>query len=554
MQSSYNSEWAFQFLEELSVWGVNEFVISPGSRSTPLTLAAFKLSRLNARCKTHVVLDERSAGFIALGIGSVTKRPAALICTSGSALSNYMPAVCEAAYAHIPMLIVSADRPGQLQHLGASQTMNQQHFFGDKVCFYVDMGLPDFQKPAYPRIRAQQCIHYSTEKRGPVHVNFPFQKPLEPSPSWLTSLPEKPRPPRHLNVHPCYRKTLDTFHLEQLLEKSKRPIAVAGPGCASMEYVGSAVKFLEEHDIPLLAELNSNLSNSHVAVSGFDSFLRFNHLAHSPDLILRFGRQPVGKALNSWLATQNVPQIQFFADVFWDDPDQSEIHFTTLSTANKGPSISADWFVYWKSLEAKSKKNEHFSALTFTDGEVIRRLAQSARKKGLLFLGNSFSVRDADLFHLKWPHPVFVNRGLSGIDGNISTALGLALGNEIEVTAIVGDLTFLHDSNALLSAPLLSKIGLRVIVINNGGGTIFNMLPIHDFEQVFETYFLTPQKTNLQALCLAHSVTYRPFTQAKDLSEALEKPIQGLEVFDCKTDAGASMKQRKALWNIDYSI
>ncbi|MEX0609909.1 MAG: 2-succinyl-5-enolpyruvyl-6-hydroxy-3-cyclohexene-1-carboxylic-acid synthase [Balneolaceae bacterium] len=553
--------WSTLFVRSLFAEGVRHAVISPGSRSTALTLAF----AAHPGIKKHVIIDERSAAFIALGLAKSTGIPAVLICTSGTALANYFPAVIEAAQSGTPLIIASADRPPKYRGVGASQTIDQIKIFGDYPAFFHEAGEPDVSKKGQKRIQlaAVQAFLSASNKGGVSHVNLPFSKPFEPDAGFLKQV-EKENEKEAQQDSPKYVLEKGNTELGEVfwsdLVSAERPLIVVGPTCKNdqISFVSSLAKAL---NAPVLAEPGSHIPSSRYTIQGFDGFLKNkeNQSNLDADLILRFGSLPVSKAVNDYLEDEDRVQISFMNPYQWQDGSLSSDKQIVLSSPLEIPDVTGSakksWLKIWKDAEKNFKKfrQEQLHPTTpITDGYVFSKISEGIDKKMFTMLSNSFPVRDLSLFGEFDGKKMYTNRGAAGIDGINSTAIGLSLSLQKPGVLFVGDIAFLHDSNALLSAKLV-KHPLVIIVMNNGGGTIFRMLPVYSFKKTYTSYFETPQSVSIAVLCRAHKVDHTLVSRPEQIATTFGNLISknGLHVMECITDAGDSMKLRQSLWNFE---
>lgn len=560
-QGNLALHWTDTFFKHLVRYGVRHIIISPGSRSTPLTLAA----AINPKFNKQVVLDERSAAFTALGIGKATNTPAVLICTSGTALANYHPAVIESWQSGIPLILATADRPPKLHATGANQAIDQLKIFGDYPVFFHNVGEPQTGDKDFQRLEmlAQQAISASQEQHGPVHLNFPFRKPLEPTEDYRKKIQQE-----HQNRNDDFQEpapkvsTGITLYgsLKKQISSAQKPVIIIGP-LAPADDTTSITKLADKISAPILSEASISSKQS---IQGFAGFLRNEELRDqlTPDLILRFGFQPTDKslerALNQW-----PPQAHYhFASTdAWQDATLSGSQRIAwmgkqFSIKNISSQTNSQWFNQWK--EAAQKFEGYFKdTITqhdiLTDGDIYYYLAPQLTKQHFIMVSNSFPARDINLFGRQSSDiPFFVNRGASGIDGITSTAMGISYGLKKSGVLFTGDLAFLHDTNALLNHQNM-KQSLAIVVINNNGGSIFRMLPIADDQEHFETYFETPQKANISNLAGAYDIPYYAVDSLMDLKKVnipdLLSAHQGITIIECKTDSQASMELRRKLWD-----
>jgi len=551
--------WTTQFFRKLCELGLKRAVISPGSRSTPLTLALSSIKKIDK----ITVLDERSAAFMALGMAKSSSEPVVLVCTSGTAVANYFPAVIEAKQSGIPLIVLTADRPPSLQKIGASQSIIQDNIFGKYPVFSFNPGLPSNDKKDISRLvaAAEQSYFFSKERCGPVHINFPFRKPLEPEPAFYTQLEQENE--QYLGT----AGTEKAVKLQQQVEindsiwsdiiSAERPVIVVGPAHPkqNLNFIPSLAARLQA---PVLAEPGSGLPSHNHIIDGFDGFLRSkeNYENLNADLILRFGRQPVSKAVNQYLEyTKNNAQYVFHEPDFWSDETLSASKYIPLKGVLKIPEISGsaskDWLEKWTNISRKftDYRASQLDETSLTDGLVFSEVQKHFQTNHFVMLSNSFPVRDMMLFN-SYHQSCFVNRGASGIDGILSTTLGISAESGKPGVLFIGDLAFLHDSNALQQAHRVKK-PLLVVLLNNGGGTIFRMLPVFELKSVYESYFETPQNVSFAHLCRSYDVNHTLITRTNELAEAIESEIKkpGVNVVECITDVKSSMDLRHNLWD-----
>lgn len=556
--------WCAVFVNELYRNGLRHAVISPGSRSTPLTLAF----ALHPHIHSQVVVDERSAGFVALGIAMKSREPAALVCTSGTAVANYLPSVVEAHMSGVPMLVLSADRPPNLRNIGANQAIRQNGIFGSYAVFEHDAGEPVNSANDFRRLEilASQAWEASISLAGAAHINFPFRKPLEPEADFRAELPAYFEKSLETNPDPVSRALKQTWsvplQVTEQLSRVNRPIVIAGP----MPQDGLLQKILDSFEktgIPVLREAAAGLSHAEEHIVGFNAFLKdpLKRKELKPDLIIRLGAAPVGKGLELYLGELNgVPTIRFEMGSAWSDPFQNGGQRISvppgpceLSPAALPVFTHTAWQQKWKDQsEAALNKRNNLAAdkTNLRDGDVYSAVLKHTTLPQIFMISNSFAARDAD--HFAAPellrHEVYMNRGASGIDGITSTAAGLALAGEKPVTLITGDLAFLHDTTALLTINQLpAGKRMRIIVVNNNGGSIFRMLPVYEPADWFTRFFETPQNVQLGALAKAFHIETSEANSHEELEICLKNDA-AIQIIICNTHPDLSMKQREALW------
>lgn len=498
---SAQAERAAALIDALAQAGIRELVISPGSRSTPFVLAASKHPDL--RC--HDVLDERAAAFFALGIARVTDGPALLLCTSGSAAAHYLPAVVEASEARLPLVILSADRPPELHDCGANQTTAQQLFFGDHVRFRADLGPPRATASNLNAARrlASQAVAYALHPDpGPVHLNAPAEKRLEPPADFLPA----PSPAATRFYRP--RSLPDPQALDDLaaaIDRATRPLLVAGPAPLSHGASREAAYALAKRcGMPLFAESASQwrLTGSKEAIrcDGFDAIARstVGGEAIAPDLIVNVGAAPISAGYEALLRERAIPRY-VLAPLGWPDPTSNasaliagELEAILGGLLERLEGRSTAFAEQVAELDSGAARLRDETLLTLqqdydrgqtqgqlNEGAVTHRLAATMPTDGLLMLGNSLAVRHMDT----WVggdvgrFSVLHQRGASGIDGLISGAAGAARASGKPTALLLGDLSFQHDLGGLALARELAS-PLVIVVIHNGGGRIFDGLPL----------------------------------------------------------------------------
>jgi len=556
-------KWSAELISSLYSQGAEYAIISPGSRSTPLTIAA----ALHPNLKKKVVLDERSAAYIALGIGKATGKPAILICTSGTALANYLPAVVEAKESGTPMIVLSADRPPNLRGIGSSQTIDQLKLFGSYAVFFHEAGEPNLQKRDLDRIRyaAKQAVDFSINKCGASHINLPFRKPLEPGPDQVEEVTNIFNNSGHPNkTGSGYNNIHPGKELHQLLENAARPLLIAGPANTHQQLPEQIHKLAEILLAPVICEPGSGMNNQENLIHRYDQFLRNTNVLKelAPDLIIRFGDQPLTNSLLTALEMwDDVPVIHITSRHETQDHALSAAHTLFIrwqDQVNFQLSIlkpGAGWLNKWLDYDAKAniRLQEILNDFTtLTDGHVFHHFTRELGNNWNVMLSNSFPVRDMALFG-KSAAMQFVNRGAAGIDGITSTAIGIHLGTNRPTCCLTGDLAFLHDTNALLSIQQ-SEHPLLLVVINNGGGTIFRMLPVYQSgttvlsDDTFTKYFETPQHADIKHLAMASGIKFLRITSIDELQSFHPGSVKESAIVECITNPGESIKQRQMLW------
>ena len=569
-----NSLWATVAVETLVRLGLTMAVISPGSRSTPLTLAFVSHPQVEA----IPILDERSASFFALGRAKATGVAVVLICTSGTAGANYFPAVIEAWESQVPLLILTADRPPELRHCSSGQTIDQQKLFGAYVNGYAELGLPEATPSALAYLR--QTFHHRWQQahepiRGPVHLNCPFQDPLAPTVDpTVTALEASWDNIFFDHLHPLEPPQRRLQTLPPALAMTERGVIIAGPAqpVDAVAYCQDIAALSKALGWPVLAEGLSPLRNYGALnpglVTTYAALLRQPQLAKAlaPEQVLQMGPLPTSKVLRQWLTDTDPLRWVIGRGDRNGDPlhgrtrslgDISLGKLTTMISTQGShldqPDQPSPYWQAWLQGDAIARRRLDQALATLDSpfaGKVPWLMAQVLPENTPVFIANSTPVRDVEWF---WPVTdrgikPGLNRGANGIDGTLSTALGMAHGGQSSVV-LTGDLALLHDSNGFLITPQF-RGHLTIVLINNQGGGIFEMLPISQFEPPFETFFATPQAVDFETLCAAHGVTYGAIHNWTQLAERLAVlPSSGIRLLEVRSDRKQDAQQRLTLLN-----
>ncbi len=515
----------------LAAHGVTDVVLSPGSRSTPLAVVA----AARADLRTHVVLDERSAGFVALGMATVSDRPVALACTSGTATANYLPAVVEANRGRVPLIVLTSDRPLGFLERDEPQTIDQVDLYARQVRWSADLAEPD--AGAYVEAAQQAVAQAVRPKAGPVHLNVRFDKPLEPPPAWAPSARFDPA-----TIVGGLRETPDaTETLASFLAEHERGVVVAGSARLAPGEIQHVVDVAAAVGWPVIADPLSGgraLGRPEVVSTG-ELLLRDPGFvaSHRPDAVLRVAGTPTGRATLAWLSALDVPTLIVDPDERWAarGPTVLRAQVGALFTSVDPPRRDG-WLATWQEAEqqAASRRRDEVSSNPATEPAMFRAALDAAA--GPVWVASSMPVRHLDVMTPNGHRsPVFANRGANGIDGTIGSAAGAALAAGERVTVLLGDLAFLHDVGSLTTA-LESGAELTLVVFDNGGGAIFDMLPIAEDDDVpFERLFTTPQHRDLVAVARGFGATARS-VESGDLGEAVASPSAAVNVLVVSTD------------------
>lgn len=493
---------------------IKEIVISPGSRNAPLIISFNQ----NKFFKNYTIIDERSAGFFSLGISKQTKEPAVLVCTSGSALLNYYPAVSEAYYSNIPLIIISADRPYQWLNQGDGQTIKQENVFENHVLKSYDLIEGDTEDTIWYNERCiNEGINLSKKYKKPVHFNVHFSEPLY-------NVTENNYKARIINLADYERYVLkeDLINLKNIWEKAEKKILLIGEGNYSKNFIDIIENFLSADNSLLV--LKESLSNIHSErfIGQIDKFiftLNDENIEYlKPDLLVVLGRAIVSKKIKQLLRTYRIKNIwKFSENNYIEDTYQnvtyliSELEdsfFKRLLDLNikKINSKYSDFFLDIYKEGLKQHKERLDKEDKFLDLKVYQKIFEKLPKNEILHLSNSMAIRYSQFFDIDKSVEVYCNRGNSGIDGSTSTAIGFSQNSSKGNTLITGDISFFYDSNALWNKYV--KHNFKVIIINNGGGNIFRVISGPDNTEELEDFFETKHGTNAQGIALMHNLEY----------------------------------------------
>jgi len=550
--------WAQALVDGLAAAGIEHAVISPGSRATPLALAFLRQPAIH----TWIVIDERSAAFFALGLTKAGGQPAALLCTSGSAPANWFPAVIEADADAVPLLLLSADRPPESRGWGANQTIDQLKLFGDHVRAAHALGTPDAGfNPAYLHHLAARAVGESRwPLPGPVHLNLPFREPMVPG----GDLPPATRL-APLRVAAPQLQPAPTAIAELSAAIAGRPgLIVCGGGDYTPAFPAAVTELAERLDCPVLAEPLTNLrfgshDRSRICARA-EAFLRAPGFAagQRAQWLLRFGAYPISRAVGNWLATANAAtHIVVDPHGRWPDPLhastmllQADPQATCTALAAAAPAPGpADWRAAFVTAEARAKAlaAELRSDAAIFEDTLLPALLSLLPPGHRLFCGNSMVVRDFDTFSGSADKALrlFGNRGVSGIDGNISTAAGIAA-KAGPTVAVVGDLTCTHDLTGLAAA---RGLDLVVVVVNNGGGGIFSYLPegaLADFERAW----LAPPDVDFSHAAATWGIAHHRVEHLSTFAAGLAAAIAagGPHLIEVVVDRARSVLRHRAYW------
>lgn len=579
-----NLAWARAIVDALVSGGVGHFCVSPGSRSAPLALAVSE--RRDVSTSVHV--DERSAGFFALGYARGAGRAAALVCTSGTAAANYLPAAIEAHYSRVPLLLLTADRPPEARDSGTWQTIDQVKLYGPYARWSVDMAVPDEGGEAlrYAHDVARRAVARALGRPpGPVHLNVPFREPLVPA----DYAPARAREGAAAAGEAAPRATAlaDPALAEALADRiaaEPRGLLVAGAGPTPPGYADAVARLAGLAGYPILAEPAGGLRygphDASLVLACYDAYLRVPEWAeaHVPRLVLRLGASPVWKHVTAWLA-RHPEAVQIVVDPYDTNDDPTRLANLRLPVdplplvrdladrlaARRSASArrsgageeSGPWTSAWREAERHARAALESvagdpAAIPRTVAWVYGVLAAHLPEDALLFAANSMAVRDVDTF--LGPRSaclrVIANRGAAGIDGTVSTGLGAALGSGRPTVLATGDLAFAHDVGGLASARV-PGLAVRVVVLQDRGGGIFRYLPVAGLPpDAYERFFATPSGLDVEAACAAYAVPFERAEAPGALAAALadlDRP--GVRVLEVPIDPAANTELHRRYWH-----
>ena len=568
-----NTLWGETIIEALVEHSVRAVCLSPGSRSTPLAVAAARHPEMTV----YSHLDERSGGFFALGRGRRTGEPTAVICTSGTAGANYHPAVMEANEGRVPMIVLTADRPPELQDSGANQTTDQEKLYGDAVRYYRTLPEPepDARKLRSLRVTLARAVNEARDTpAGPVHLNVPFRKPLEPTPV-EGDVPEEfadassqgagsrdgPAVQITRGKRELQPEQLD--ELTQLLDAAKRGLIVCGPATEPTPSRDSLAAVADTTGFPVLADPLSGHRFGHRIDSvpvcgGYDSYLAGVDWPE-PDVVLRFGASPTSKVLRKYLAGTETRQLLVDPAGGWRE---AEFTATDLVTADETHfaealsqyDISTCRDTYRERFRAAEKRywqlvSEGCNTEWF-EGAVLAAVAENLPDPSTCFVSNSMPVRDLDRFGRPREATVSVlgNRGVSGIDGIVSSGLGAGSATDDPLVLVLGDLAFYHDMNGLLALERCGVDGTIVLLDNDGGG-IFHKLPIEQFDPPFTEQFKTPHGLDFSPAGELYDFDFERIASRQEFLAAFERSLErdGTQLLSVAFDSEESHRFREQL-------
>lgn len=578
------NEYIAALVDEFYQLGVRHAVFSPGSRSTTMAM----LFKEHEGFETYMNIDERSASFMALGIAKAHKEPTVLVCTSGSAVAHYLPAVLEAQYSGVPLIVLSADRPHTLLHVGAPQTVDQHKIFGTAVNYYEELAVPqESHYYTYPRQVARKAYMKAMDtKKGPVHINVPLFEPLVPELSrnhfeaGRSSF--KVVKPNYSSVFGCDNRNnlahlnndIDIAHgndganeINDLLERYERILILAGPQI-DIDEAKTIRSFGAALQAPILADPLSNVrgcGTSKVVISTYDALLAGQALWHElkPDCVIQFGQIVVSKRVQQMIASwTDVEYVEVNPTMDSMNPTgKTTIHMQAsidVFTHLHGKNNSSDTYLnIWRRLDQAGKKqlSTAIDEPHCFEGRTIRELQKQIPEDGQIFVANSMTIRDFDYFWFSGESKavLYGNRGVNGIDGTISTALGLAA-NGRPTYLVIGDLSLFHDLNGLAVAKT-HNLNLTIILHNNDGGGIFEYLPQKGTRH-FDYLFSTSQGLDYSGAAKLYGCGYTKISSPNELSSVLANVSQetGVHIIEIPTNREYSRELHKKYTKVSVDM
>lgn len=542
--------------DELARAGVREIVVAPGARSGPLAQALHQTaSKFGQRLHTH--FDERAAGFLALGLAKISRRPAAVVCTSGSAIANLHPAVLEARHSHVPMVVLTADRPPELRDTGTSQTTDQIKVYGSAVLLFAEVGTlyagPDKSSPhpsANNYWRSLICRAVASAARGPVHLNVPLREPLtfEPSADAMSDFAGRPDGKAWVDITTHHAPVASHSRIE--VPARSKGVVIVGDDAAEAQ---AAVAFAKSAGWPLLAEPQSNARLRPNTITAYRYLLGHPGTRRQlmPEIVISVGRPGVAREVLA-LLYDVAEHIVVDPHPEWADPTRTAHRLASELPIPTGPAAHPSWLRSWKDADtvARTALDGFLDASGFNEPRLMRDVLKHIPDGALCFIGSSMPIRDAEVTMPSRPGVRMIcNRGLAGIDGAVSTAIGAALSYQAsgggKAYAVMGDLTFLHDSTGLMGCAHNEYPDLTIVVSNNRGGGIFSLVG-HTADAVgFDDLFAATHRVDLGGLAVAAGWSHHMISHSSELTDGLLRT--GPQVLEVRTDRQANAKLHKKL-------
>lgn len=565
-----NILWTTLLTDLFANAGIKYACISPGSRSTPLTFAIASEKKI----KSFPIVDERASAFFALGIAKSSNSPVVIVTTSGTATAELYPAIIEAYQSRIPLIVCTADRPSYLRNTGTNQTINQKNIYKNHIRYFTELPLPSVDRKDIHTLLSKTSEAISTAtilNKGPVHLNFQFEKPFEPDSTTdfiddnliinASKFSEKLLSQSYAQSNNSYKK----FNINSI------DLITIGAGKFDSDFMKLLDKFSTRNNIPIFADANSGLRFSKKQLNNlivnYEALVRDENLAvkFRPESVLHFGRNLTSQSLEEFIIKSKAKRfvINEFGDRFdstkrakiiKSEPEEF-IEQVLQSIMNKGSLRILD---YLKSVDKKIEeiKNKIFRK-SLNEVNIILELLENIPANSNVFIGNSLPVRDLDFFSSVTEKEINIiqNRGASGIDGIIASSLGIAVVSKQQTFLVIGDLSFYYDLNSLLIARQF-EIPLKIILINNNGGAIFNYLPISKQKDIFNKYFLTPISFDAKKISESFGLDYKLVKSLNDFKESLldANKTNSCLILEVKTDSLFTKSLKEKFWNSTNKI
>ena len=566
-----NILWCDVFVQRLNELGAMYACISPGSRSTPITISLVS----NKKVKVFPIVDERSSSFFALGLAKKINSPVIIVTTSGTAVAEIYPAIIEAYYSRIPLIVCTGDRPSHLMNRGANQTINQQNIYGNHIRFFADPGLPDLNNIKNIVTLAEKAIEISCyTDRGPVHINLQFEKPFEPK-SYTDSIKiAEIQNFFHLGsqeITPLHQSKLTTSELSNKFLAINNGVIIIGYDKYGKNSGEVLTRFAKVLGYPVYIDgaspLRSGIHSNENIIEDMTTIVRAKNFLpkFDPELIIQFGSAPTSNSLLEFFKLSKSDKI--LVNEFGDKNDPSLSAETIIpcnpedfcrSILNALPANfhrENPWLDKFKKMNSviSGLKRKLITNASFPfEGRIITEIFNHLPDNSNLMISNSLPIRDTDYFAFSENKKIniYANRGASGIDGIISTAIGIAATSSNPTYLLIGDLAFFHDSNGLHNT-IKFNIPLTIILINNSGGGIFHSLPISQYKDILKENFLTPLKIDFKKIVEANGgriVEIKSWNMFRRKLLYCRKS-KSLTILEIKTDAVKSKRQRLLFWN-----
>lgn len=540
----------------LNAQGVKNVVISPGSRSTPLAYAFSHATTMNV----YRQVDERAAGFFALGLAKASGEPTVLLCTSGTAAANYYPAVVEAQYARVPLIVLTADRPHELREVGAPQAINQIHLYGEHVKWFVDFPIPDEAPATLPFVERHMTRAIAISKaapHGPVHVNVPFREPL------LIDFEELPTVSVQQHFASELMPAKNTIeNLQSIMGETTKGIIVVGELSKNSD-TQILWDFIRTMQWPVVVEALSNLRSRvpedcmPYVMTTYDAFLKHEPTSQllAPETVIRFGAQPISKFLMQFLAASAQNYIVVDESPLYRDSYAVATHVVHATIGKwlyeiQESNEAAAYRELWQQVQQETLcEITSYTSYTIDEGAYVQQLFETVDEANV-FASSSMPIRDVDTFMAPTEKniQIIANRGANGIDGVVSTAFGYSAASKLTTYLVIGDLATLHDMSGLL-ATRYQEIDCTIIVMNNDGGGIFSYLPQSKIEEHYEDLFGTPTALGFEQLAQMFHCQYDRITTLDEFKHALSgEKTSGVRILEVMTDRAVNVETHRALW------